>query len=95
MHVAHRFNLIYKVSKESIQSSTTPDPEHHMESDKTQENITYKRANRLALSQQVNTRLQWTDKKAWQTRNINNKNDPQRIIALERSVKIFLLGGLN
>ena len=28
----------------------------------------------LALSQQVITRQQWTDKKAWQTRNINNTN---------------------
>ena len=37
---------------------------------KTQENTTYKRA----ISQQVTTRLLWTDKTARQTRNINNKN---------------------
>ena len=30
----------------------------------TQENITYKRAKRPALSEQVATRLQWTDKTA-------------------------------
>ena len=35
------------------------------ESDKTQENITYRRTKRLALSKQVTTRLQLTDKKAW------------------------------
>ena len=33
-------------------------------SDKTSENITHKRIKRLALSQQVTTRLQCTDKKA-------------------------------
>ena len=41
------------------------------ESDKNTRNITYKRAQRLALSQQVTTRLQWTDKKAWHTGNKN------------------------
>ena len=40
---------------------------------KTQENFTYKRAKRSALSQQETTRLQWTDKTARQTGNINNK----------------------
>ena len=48
------------------------------ERDKTQENITTKRAKRRALSQQVITRLQRTDKKARQTQNINNNNDPQK-----------------
>ena len=50
------------------------------ESDKTQENITYiyKRTKRLALSQQVTTRLKWTDKATWYTQNINNKKDPQK-----------------
>ena len=48
------------------------------ESDKNMKKITYKRAKRLALSQQVTIRLQLSDKKAWQTRNINNKNDPQK-----------------
>ena len=50
------------------------------ESDKkTQENITHKRARRPALSQQVTTKLQRTDKKAWQTRNMNNKKDPKQL----------------
>ena len=31
------------------------------------------------ISQQVPTRLQWTDKKACQTLNINNKNDPKSL----------------
>ena len=48
------------------------------ESDKTQENIIYQRAKRSALYQQVITRLQEPGKKAWQTRNINNKNDPKK-----------------
>ena len=55
--------IIAKVRKEghdqeSIQSSTTPDPKVT----KTEENITLKRANRLALSQQVTRRLQGTGK---------------------------------
>ena len=59
---------------------------------KTQENITHKRAKKLALSQQVSTTPQWTDKTACKTQ---NKKDPQRSTGLERSVKIFLLEGLN
>ena len=62
---------------------------------KTQENITHKRAKKLALSQQVSTTPQWTDKTACKTRNISYKEDPQRSTGLERSVKIFLLEGLN
>ena len=38
--------------QESIQSNTTPDPGHHKVT-KTQENITFMRAKRLALYQQV------------------------------------------
>ena len=64
---------------ESIQSNTTPDPEHHMESDKTQEKITYNRAKRSALSQQVITMLQGTDKTVWQTNTKHkNKTDLQK-----------------
>ena len=47
-------------------------------SDKRQQNTTLKRAKRLAVSQQVTTRLHCTDKKALPTRNINYKNDPQK-----------------
>ena len=57
----------------------------------TQVNITHKRVKRLALSQQVTTRLQWTDKKAWQTRIINNKNDPQKKHRLGKVSKNILL----
>ena len=46
--------------QESIQSNTTPDGKVT----KTQEKITNKRARRSALSQQVTTRLQGTDKTA-------------------------------
>ena len=49
--------------QESIQSSTTPYPRHqNRKVTKTQENITYKRAKRAALSQKVIPRLQENDK---------------------------------
>ena len=65
------------------------------ESDITQENITYKRAKKLALSQQVTTRLRLTDETSWHTRNIYIKKDHKRSTTLEQSVKIILLEGLN
>ena len=46
-----------------------------LESDKTQENITYKTAKRSALSQQVATRLQETGRQA---QNTNAKKDSQK-----------------
>ena len=61
------------------------------ESDKTQDNIIYNRAKRLALSQQVTTGLQITD---MTDRNINNKNDPQKKHCLG-TVKHIFTGGLN
>ena len=65
------------------------------ESDTTQENITHKRAKRLALFQQVTTRVQWTDMTVWQTPNINDKKDPPKKYRLGKVSKIFLLEGLN
>ena len=67
---------------------------------KTTENITHKKAKRLALFQQVTTRLQWTDKKAWQTRNINNKKNPQKkhiksLILSSDFIQILLIFYLN
>ena len=56
---------------------------------KTQENITYKRAKRLAFIKQVTSRLQWTDKKEWQTQNIKTKRIHKRSTAWEQSVKYF------
>ena len=51
--------------EEGKDTSTTPDPRHHVwERDKSTRNITHKRAKRSALSQQVITRLQGTDKTA-------------------------------
>ena len=64
------------------------------ESDKIQEYITYKRTKRPALFQQMTTMLQWTDKTACQTRNINNKKDPQKKHRLG-TVSIFLLEALS
>ena len=46
---------------ESIQSSNTPDPGHHM-AKKTQENITHKNAKMSAFSQQLITRLDTHDR---------------------------------
>ena len=63
--------------RNTIKYHTWPRTQHGKVT-KTQENITYNRAKRLARFQQVITRLQWTDKKARQTWNINNKNDPQK-----------------
>ena len=65
------------------------------ESDKNTRNSTYKREKRLALTQQVTARLLWTEKIAWQTRNIYNGNGPQKKHPLEQSIKIFLMEGLN
>ena len=41
------------------------------------------------------TRLQWTDKKAWQTRNIKNKMDPEKNHRIGTVSKNILLEGLN
>ena len=54
-------------------------------SDKTQQNTTHKRANRLALSEPVTIRLLWTDKKAWQTRCKIAKTVHKRSAAFEHS----------
>ena len=52
------------------------------ESDKTQENITYKKDKRLVDHKAAMNRLD-----SMATRNRNNKKDPQKSTALERSVK--------
>ena len=52
-------------------------PDTVWESDKTQENITCRRAKRSTLSQQVTIRLQGTDKTIWQ-RQTQNIKDPQK-----------------
>ena len=44
--------------------------------------------------QQMTSRLQWTDKKAWQTRNINYKKDPQKKHRLG-TVSKKITGGLK
>ena len=62
---------------------------------KTQENITHKRAKSQALSQQVTTRLQRTDNKAWQTRKIDHKSDPQKKHRLDTISKKYFTGGLK
>ena len=72
-------------------SPTTQDTT--LESYKTQPNTTHMRAKRSALSQQVTTRLHWTDKEAWQTRNINNKIDPQKKHRLRKVSKNIFTGG--
>ena len=54
------------------QSSTTPDPGYHMRKWQKHNKTSQTRAKRSALSQQVATRQQWTDKTTWQTRNINS-----------------------
>ena len=66
------------------------------ESDKSQLGITNNlRAKRSALYQQVTTRQQWTNAKAWQTQDIDNTNDPQKKYWLGTVSKKFYLKGLN
>ena len=54
----HNWNKEECKDHESILPSTTSDQDTEWQSDKTQENITYQKAKRSALSQQVTTRLQ-------------------------------------
>ena len=65
------------VSVEAKISSNWYNPVRHRMGNR--QNTTHKRAKRLAISQQVTTRLHRADKKAWQTRNLNNKNDLQKV----------------
>ena len=75
--------------KESIQSSTPPDPWYHMGKWLKRNLTSQTKATRLALSQQVTTRQQWPDAKAWQTQDINNTNDPQKNYRLGTVIKMF------
>ena len=77
--IRNRYNKIPHLTKENT-----------WKSDKTQENITRKRAKKSAHSKQVTTRLQRGDKTECNTRNTNNKNDPQKKNCLE-TVSIFFL----
>ena len=67
-----------------------------LECDKTQENTKHKRAKRPALSQQVTTMLQGTDKtvRQSQTRNTNNKKYPQKKHHL-KAISKKITGGLK
>ena len=62
---------------------------------KAQENITYKRASRSALSQQVSTRLQETDTTARQKLIINHIKDPQKEHHIGVVSKTIWLESLN
>ena len=81
--------------KANILNQYTPDQGNHMKNWQNTKNFTYKQTKRLAISKQVPTRLQWTDKNAWQARCINNKNDPQKKHRLGTVRKTILLQGLN
>ena len=81
--------------QESIQSSTTPDLGYHMGKWQKHNLTSQTRAKRSALSQQVTTRQQWTDTKAWQTQNINNTIEPRKKYRLGTVSKNILLEGLN
>ena len=72
-----------------MQSSTTPDSKVT----KTQNNITYRRAKRSAISQQVTRRLQDTDKTIWQ-KQTQNKKDLQKKYRLG-TVSKKIIGGLK
>ena len=81
--------------KAKIINQYTPDQGHHMRNRQNTKSFTYKQTKRLTISKQVPTRLQWTDKKAWQARSINNKNDIQEKHRLGTVGKTILLQGLN
>ena len=61
------------------------------ESDKTRENMTYKKAKRSALSQQVAIRLQETGITVWQRQTQITKKIHKRNTALERPVIITMI----
>ena len=83
----HKVRKLAKIRNRLNQvDSTTPDPKYNMW--KCQKHNYTKRS---AFSQQVTTRLQWTDAKAWQTQDINNTNDPQQKYRLRTVSKNILL----
>ena len=82
-------------NQESIQSSTSPDLGYHLGKWQKCNYTSQTRANRSVLSQQVTTRQQWTDAKAWQTEDINKTNDPQKMYRLWTFLKNILLVDLN
>ena len=59
--------------QDSIKSNTTPDPEHHMKKLQKHKEITYKRAVRSVLSQQVITRQDGLIKTKEPVHEISNK----------------------
>ena len=94
------FKLQFKVSKEAKirnRYNQIPHPTQDTTRGKLQNTTKHRtqESQERALSKQVTRGLHWTDKKAWQTRNINNKNDPQKKHRLGMVDKIFLLGGFN
>ena len=76
--------------QESIQSSTTPDPGHHMRKWQKHNKTSHTREQRI---QPLPSR--WTDKKAWQTWNINHENDPQKKHHLVTVSKNTFISGLK
>ena len=94
-------NIIQKgggKDQESIQSCTTPEPGYHMGTWLKHKLTPQTNAKRSAFSQQVTTRQQWTDAKAWQTLDINNTNDPQKKYHLEtvsKNIEYKNTGGLK
>ena len=78
-------NMYESKDQESMQSSTTPDPGHHMglwQKHKKYHTQESQEARPFLAGDHKAAMLQWTDKKAWRTRNINNKKDPQKEPAL-------------
>ena len=81
--------------KTKIINQYTPDQGNYMKNWQDTKNFTYKQTERLAISKQVPTRVQWTDKKAWQARCINNKNDLQKKHRLGTVRKTIFIAGLK
>ena len=79
----------------SLSRALHPTQDTTWESDKNTRKHHTQEGQEASPSQQVTTRLQWTDKTAWQTQNINNKKDPQIKHCLGTVSKIFFNGGLK
>ena len=87
--------LFYKVRKATkirnrYNQSPRPTQDITRKVTRTQLNITNN-----TISQQVTTRQQWTDAKAWKTQDKYNTNDPQKKYRLRTFSKNILLEGFN
>ena len=73
----HHIDIEDGKDQESIQSSTTPDPVYYFGKGQKHKKTPHKGGQVASPFPVGDNTPQWTHKTAWQTRNINNKKDPQ------------------